>query len=105
MNHRNITNDIVCMSLNLYCKLFVPGEIVEIDLLQTPTEVTLKLLNLEDKPSHEVKSVYWKTLCANYLSWVKSNYPRDVYKRERKEIGDAWRKADELGGYLKFTLE
>lgn len=93
------------MSLNLCCKLFVPGNIVEIYLLQTPTDITLKILGLENKPSKDKPSVYWKTICKNYLVWVKENYPRDVYKCARKEIGEAWRKADDLNGYLKFSIQ
>lgn len=118
------------MSINLHCKLVLPGQPdEEIPLIQTPTMVTDRILGklVEVKNSKKAKNktsvvrqmYLWQEQARNYLRWVEdqaeqhwglsspdpeiAEHARQCVKRERRMIGRAWRRADEAGGRLVFS--
>lgn len=114
------------MSLNLICNL-IRGDgksSSRINLLQTPSTVTAKVLRAASRG--------WREQAKLYLAWVQESYPsplpmREIagksnkaynlqrskepagldwlVKSERKNIGDAWRIAEDFGGRLSFGME
>ena len=115
------------MSINLYCKLVVPGKDSEdIPLVQTPSDVTDYALytcvervterrpgqkRADAKRRERVPRSSWQEIARVYLAWVESQYGRrgarhwspDVVKAQRRAIGRAWRTAEECGGRLAFS--
>ncbi len=97
------------MSQNLSCYIKVGSLLLEeVVLIQTTTKETAQILG---PPGHP-----WKDIASSYLAWVKTELTpslnsrnpvirddaRGYLKRERKRLGEAWQKAEELGGSLCF---
>lgn len=110
------------MSINLHCFLCLPDQPEEeVWLMQTPSFDTDMIMGHlvsvgRGKKARLERSMYnWQTQAKNYLAWVAQRYDpydrdparrednREVWKRERKKIGDAWRRAEEGNGRLRFT--
>jgi hypothetical protein len=117
------------MSMNVCCFLVLPGHPdEEIPLMQTPTMDTDMILEklvavktskkTKNKTRHERVAYPWQEQARRYLAWVyqrmddhyglRSRDPdtieqaRWIIKRERRTIGQAWRRAEESGGHLRF---
>lgn len=89
------------MSINLRCVLERPNQdSTPIELTHTPSSVTYRILQTEGG---------WKKIALSYLAWVNqtagpsSKKPDLLYvKRQRQIIGEAWKMAENAGGYLVF---
>lgn len=120
------------MSMNAVCFLVVGGVKTEVPLVQTPTEVSFRIcfadglgIRKDKRPWREAAKLYLAWIAESFAPkpapsrWagrpVKGKLPvdpynaqldaaaaRDIIKRERRLIGEAWRQADELGGVLEF---
>ncbi len=101
------------MSKNLYCHMIVPGQQdKEICLVQTPSNEIDSMMGryLREGKNLVWHSYTWRGIASMYLIWIdriwgkKGLYPdHKQVKRERKKIGQAWKLAEDSGGYLKFS--
>ena len=87
------------MSMNMTLTLRLANEAIEIDLVQTPTDVSDSIV-YDGKCKRN-----WKNIAMRYIKYVKANYAPHIVKEQRKVVGEAWATAEAGNGWLDFNVE